>query len=469
MRMKVCAILLIIVNLVFLQTISAFNYVKKEEFSSVIKARDKDSFISPDKRVLALSDLYSVYVNNEEVAVFNYYKNEKLIDESYILQTTTNNHWIQLVADGDEKISLKIKVKGLDLSDGMISLQGLECDASVENGYAIINIDKSNQRGMIIFDGNEEEPFFIFIDTPIDYTAENVVVFKGYNRGNYVLPQSINIVVLPLGSYYVGNIRSNHDFKVIGHGIISQEGILHSSYEEGDDNALKCNISSDNKAKMQINGITSIEPSLYQFWAWPCDGIKYEQVKCFGFQYESDSFIGQEIIDCFSKANDDHIKLYHSNIVVKNLTTYLQGNGNVFQFGWGNYGSRENIDIDGVILLRDLNKSNLAHVRSFINWRKPDYDINIGSVHINNIKAFDEVKLFLSIVQNQPVSTPSLSDFKIENVELLKGIKYPFQIIGNDKLQVEISNLEIKGKKIMKEDLSSYINQMSTGKIHLME
>ena len=350
----------------------SFGYVNRIAFNKVLNERDHDLYILSSDRVLGLSPLYHIFHKTDELAVFHYVPDQTIYQDPYITSTTTNNHWIQLVMSDSEKVTINIEVQGMPLQKNSVDIINMEADYAYRDGNLFLTIHKTNQKGMVIFNGNEKDPLFIFVDKPIIKSDENnSQSFEGYHRGNFILPQSIQKVNIPLGSYFVGTIYSDHDFEVSGHGIISQEGTKHSKYVTGANNPIKCNIIAGGNAKMKINNITSIEPAMYHFWAWPGKDCEYESVKAFSFQYETDAFIGTRITNCFTKVNDDNVKLYLSDIIVRNLTVYMQGNGSVFQFGWGDYGSRSNILVENITLLRDLNLKDIRYVRSFINWKVP--------------------------------------------------------------------------------------------------
>jgi hypothetical protein len=62
-----------------------------------------------------------------------------------------------------------------------------------------------------------------------------------------------------------------------------------------------------------------------------------DNVKLFGYSYNNDGIVAGDhslIENSFLKVNDDHIKLYHDHIHVRNCTFYVQNNGAVFQFAW---------------------------------------------------------------------------------------------------------------------------------------
>lgn len=450
------------------------NYISKKDFEKVLSERNKDTSLNDSLKVFDISKKYKAYVGDEEIVVFNYYKNSNVIKNNYIWETTTNNHWVQLILDNDEDKVLEIlSYDGREISSSNTKVVGMDSiPISFKNNKMIIKLTGGiTRRGMIIINGNENEPFFVFVDKPVDFIkTDSTIVFEGYNKGTYIVPSSINKIHIPLGSYYRGNIISNHDIEVSGFGIISQEGIKHTSYEEGEDNPIKCNVSvRGEKTKMKVNGITSIEPAMYHFWVWPGYRTVYERVKSFSFLFETDAYIGTDIIDCFSKVNDDHVKLYISDIRVERLYTYLQGNGHSFQFGWGDYGSRKNIKISDVIVYRDLNNlSECKYVRSFINWRKPDFSNIIEDVCFDNIKFYGPVRSFL-IIDNDGKpwkSNPVIRNFVIRNVFLIKEPYCTFKL-ENSSFQIEMENFYLNNKKITSDYLKRFISEKSINNFEL--
>lgn len=460
--------LLILVLELHLQSIVCKNYVTKNDFEKILTERNNDKSLDDSLKVFGISQLYKAFVDREEIVVFNYYKNSNVIKKNYIWETTTNNHWVQLVLEKGENIVLEISCHGdKRISQSKTKIVGMDGEIiSFTDNKMIIKVKGgTTRRGMVIINGNESEPLFVFIDEPIGFTkTDSTMVFEGYNNGTYVVPSYINKIHIPLGAYYRGNIISEHDIEILGMGIISQEGIKHTSYEEGEDNPIKCNVSvRGDKTKMKIKGITSIEPAMYHFWVWPGYGTVYEDVKSFSFLYETDAYIGSDIIDCFSKVNDDHIKLYISDIRVKRFYTYLQGNGHSFQFGWGNYGSRKKIRVNDVTVYRDLNNlSECKYVRSFINWRKPDFPNIIEDVCFDNIKFYGPVRSFLVIDNdgNQWKSNPIIKDFIIKNVFLNKR-PYCKMKLENSSFSIELENFNLMNENVTSKNLKDLISEKS--------
>lgn len=459
---------ILLVLLFQIQNIIGINYVLKNDFEKILAERNNDLSLDDSLKVFGISNLYKANVDEEEIVVFNYYKNSNVIQNNYIWRTTTNNHWIQLVLGNNEDKVLELSLcDEAFISPSNTKVVGMDgIPISFENNKMIIKITGGvTRRGMVIINGNENEPLFVFVDEPVDFIkTDSTVVFEGYNKGTYIVPSSIKKIHIPLGSYYRGNIISQHDIEVSGMGIISQEGIKHTSYEEGEDNPIKCNVSvRGENTKMKVIGLTSIEPAMYHFWVWPGYGTVYDRVKSFSFLYETDAYIGTDIVDCFSKVNDDHVKLYISNIKVERFYTYMQGNGHSFQFGWGDYGSRRNIRINDVIVYRDLNNLNeCKYVRSFINWRKPDFPNIIEDVCFDNIKFHGPVRSFFVIDNdgNSWKSNPVIRDFVIRNVYFTEE-PYCFLKFENSSFHVEIENFYLKNRKISSENLKRFISENS--------
>lgn len=466
--MKYIKLLLVLAFFSLCHPIIGADYVTKLDFQNLLSERDRDRSLHDSLKVFGLSDLYSVHVDNKDIAVYSYYKNHHIISLDYIWKTTTNNHWIQLALGETESKTIEISCsKNANLSKSNTEIVGLDgMPISFVNNKLVLTIEGGRtRRGMVIIDGNESEPLFIFIDPHIDRSkGDSTIVFEGYHKGTYVVPPSINKIVIPLGAYYRGNIVSDHDIEVSGLGIISQEGIKHTAYESGKDNAIKCNISvgGDNN-KMVINGITSIEPAMYHFWVWPGHGTEYRNVKSFSFLYETDAYIGTLMQDCFSKVNDDHVKLYMSDIQVEKLYVYQQGNGHVFQFGWGNYGSRSNIHVEDVTVFRDLNRlEECKYVRSFINWRKPDVPLTIKDVTFNHIRFHGPLRSFL-VMDNDGKpwkSKPEIRNFAITNVSFYQ-MPHCKMKLENPLFHVRLENFYRKNEEIPKEQLKDFISEKS--------
>jgi len=174
-------------------------YTSRQYFQEVLNQRDQDSTISCSERVLGLSSMYRIFCGIDELAVYNYFPDQSINQDLYITSTITNNHWIQLVMQEGEITTLKIEVKETKLQAQQVQLINMLADSNYRDGHLFLTIRKTNQKGMIVFNGIEKEPLFIFVDTPITrYDEKNSKRFEGYHRGNYILPEAVQKVYIPL-------------------------------------------------------------------------------------------------------------------------------------------------------------------------------------------------------------------------------------------------------------------------------
>jgi hypothetical protein len=143
---------------------------------------------------------------------------------------------------------------------------------------------------------------------------------------------------------------SAHNSKSItirGRGILSGERVLHPS-QAADDKALVNLCGSD----ITVEGVTFVNPPTYAlsinaFWNTGCGGdgagggagrgVQISNVKVIAWYFLTDGvFAGRDAIieDSFFKVNDDAIKIFQSNTLVRRCTVWQLDNGQCFMMSW---------------------------------------------------------------------------------------------------------------------------------------
>lgn len=197
----------------------------------------------------------------------------------------------------------------------------------------------------------------------LDDTDAEVLYFGPgtyFMTGQYhaVLPEQVRWVYLAPGAYVKGAFRFFHDtqkaYKVTGHGVLSGEQYVYeadtnNNYEHlsGMSNCHESCVkmlqfaSSDKQQHLDLQGITVAEPPYHSFvvygneqrFSMSVEG--YKQVGSWYWQTDGiELYDGSTMKNTFFNANDDVLKMYHSNVHVKNTVVWKNENGPVIQWGW---------------------------------------------------------------------------------------------------------------------------------------
>ncbi|MCZ6674921.1 MAG: immunoglobulin domain-containing protein [Verrucomicrobia bacterium] len=219
--------------------------------------------------------------------------------------------------------------------------------ATIEDGKAYLTIHAPNRYLYLVINGNKEHPLFLFVD-PLEENppsnGDEGVLYYGpgiHDIGkNFTLPENIHTVYIALGAYLKGSIFANgrSDISVRGRGILSGE-----SY--GLDSEVNAAIHFDGLGTNQlIEGITSIRSLKYHIISRGT--LTTRNVKCLSYNTTTDGIVAgvNSLIEhSFFKVNDDVIKLYYDNQIVRDIVVYHQTNSPVFEFGWSGQESKNSL------------------------------------------------------------------------------------------------------------------------------
>jgi hypothetical protein len=199
--------------------------------------------------------------------------------------------------------------------------------------------------------------------THLNSVTEEIIYFRPgtYSMGSRyhaVLPENVKWVYLAPGAYVKGAFRFFHStqglYKVTGHGVLSGEEYVYEADTRNNydhlDGASNCHDtcvkmlqfeSSDAQQYLDLHGVTINEPPYHSFvvygneerfqmrvenykqvgsWTWQTDGIEL--------------YRGSTMKDTFFNANDDVLKMYHSDVTIDNTVIWKNENGPVIQWGW---------------------------------------------------------------------------------------------------------------------------------------
>lgn len=179
-----------------------------------------------------------------------------------------------------------------------------------------------------------------------------------------VLPENVKWVYLAPGAYLKGAFRFLHDtqsqYKVTGLGVLSGEQYV---YEADTTNGYQHNVndnchvtcvkmlqfeSSNAEQTLDLQGITINEPPYHSFVTYAHEGTtevsverfhmnveNYKQVGSWYWQTDGiELYGGSSMKNTFFHANDDVLKMYHSDVTIENTVIWKNENGPVIQWGW---------------------------------------------------------------------------------------------------------------------------------------
>ncbi len=290
---------------------------------------------------------------------------------------------------------------------------------------------------------------FTYAGSPNIQTAQ-------YDR--YEVPNDVDVVYIEEGAVLKGTIHTasgrSKPLVITGRGIIMGNGALVSGTSGIPYNALEINDGSGHI----IEGITSISPRHFNIRM--SDNSLISNVKMFGYNANIDGIVagtGSVIENCYSKVNDDHVKLYNNNITVRNCCYYEQTNGGLFQFAWNSIKPGSNCLVDNCEILAweagcgdpKLGQGGVA--RSFINLRSTDAGTAGTNNTFRNIYIQGQMVRFVCINGLYDGSKPvSITNTKLENIIIeKKPSNYSWLYTGSPHaLSFSFKNVTIAGQKL---------------------
>ncbi|GAA1850236.1 glucodextranase DOMON-like domain-containing protein [Myceligenerans crystallogenes] len=251
------------------------------------------------------------------------------------------------------------------------------------------------------------------VDDLDDVTEEIVYFGPGtYYMGadhHAVLPENVRWVYLAPGAYVKGAFRFPHEtqpeLKVTGLGVLSGEQYV---YEADTSHGYQHNVtdnchvtcvkmlqfeSSNTQQTLDLQGVTINEPPYHSFVVYAHEGDtevgvenfrmnveNYKQVGSWYWQTDGiELYDGGRMRNTFFHANDDVLKMYHSDVAVENTVIWKNENGPVVQWGWTPR------DIDGVT----VTNTDVIHNRMY--WKDVKYNTCVfnSSSHWQDMGATD--------------------------------------------------------------------------------
>jgi hypothetical protein len=237
------------------------------------------------------------------------------------------------------------------------------------------------------------------VDNLHTITSEIVYFRPGiyYMPWNYhaKLPARVKWIYLAPGAYVKGAFQFMDDsigvYKMTGFGVLSGEKYV---YEPDTDNyymhrvAPNCHgscvkllrlQSSNMQQYLDLQGVTFSEPPYHSFVVYGNEDTMQMRVENFkqvgGWYWQTDGlelYTNGSMKNTFFHANDDVLKIYHSNLSIENTVIWKNENGPVIQWGWSprnmsNVSVRDTYVIHNKMYWTDV-KTNTCIVNASPHW-----------------------------------------------------------------------------------------------------
>ncbi|GAB6166497.1 hypothetical protein JCM19992_24970 [Thermostilla marina] len=296
------------------------------------------------------------------------------------------------------------------------------------------DIDRPGQFS-VEFENPPKHPLLVFANppetSPCDRAASDVLYFgPGVHVPGDIEVATGQTVYLARGAYVKGRIvgRNAHRVQIRGRGILSGETYPHRT---GHLISLK-----GNSDDVLIEGITLVASP--QFFIVTGNRSVIRNVKMMGWYFNTDGVgtgANSLVEQCFFKCNDDAVKLYCSNMIVRECVIWQMENGAPFQISW-------NMNVDN----QGFHVSNIDIIRVEHEWNNENeavFDsIHGGAAHMRDY-LFENIRIEnahwrlinLTIQKNEFAHSPSLgriSDLVFRNIEVTSPMSQPNTIRGFD-------------------------------------
>ncbi|WP_024462122.1 RICIN domain-containing protein [Marinimicrobium sp. LS-A18] len=267
-------------------------------------------------------------------------------------------------------------------------------------------------------------------------------------------------VYLAPGAYVKGAFRfkspSSGLFKVTGYGVLSGEQYIYEAdtnngYNHLDQNSSNCHVScvkmlqfesGSGQQHLDLQGITINEPPYHSFvvygqedrftmrvnnykqvgsWVWQTDGIEL--------------YAGSTMHNAFFHANDDVLKMYHSDVSVYDTVIWKGENGPVIQWGW------DHRNLNNIL----VKNTDVIHSRLYWRDEKTNFCIINASPHWNGAGSNGGYR----------VSGMTIEDINVEGMTMC-AIRI-YSLVSIDSEAIRIKNLHIDQWNDL--DSSAHVNR----------
>jgi len=370
----------------------------------------------------------------------------------------------------NSKTGEKYSEKNIELVNK--TLKGVRVD--FKSGAMLIKVDNAKTQLFVRLKNDPGNPLNIFADpakdSPIPVNAK-VFRFEASDKpyvqsaeyDRFTVPNDVDVVYIEDGALVKGTIHTAKDrkrpLKLMGQGmVIGNGGILH-----GPANIPYNSVVLTKGVGNSIEGITVMKSRHFSMDIGEKGHI--DNVKLFGYAYNNDGFVAGDsslIENCFLKVNDDHIKLYHDDVIVRNCVFYVQTNGAVFQFAWNRIdpGDRCLVENCEVVACEFENcgdpvqsEGGLAHC--FVSLREAQEEGKLlDGCTIRNILIQGQLQRFIGL-NGYTYKGVTVNDLKLENIAVENEPKKQSWVYTKDSnpMEVTFKNVIFGKRGINKDDI----------------
>lgn len=401
-------------------------------------------WVYPGAHASFKSDVYEVVVmQGDNVDTSFVYKDANTFTDKKGSMTDFN-HWTTF--SFSETVTVKIKKLSGSISSCKIYPLIDSILPAINDNEVTFTLNKPAKL-FVELNGMYEHPLFVFGDAPEtnipDKNASNVVWYGPgvHTIGQKAPLQSNKIYYFEGGSYVKGSFYGSNisNVKFLGRGILSGIDIPHCGYSSCGFDGVAIHLNNGGSNQL-IDGITLTNSSSYLVLSR--GQITCRNMKGFGWWYETDGFGAGDnslIEDCFFKVNDDVVKLYPKNMVVKNLVIYQQMNGAPFQYAWsGQSGQNGKISDIDIIACEVTGSSLWTSNKALVNMRN-GVGNNVSGFVFDGIRADKNICSLIGIN-----TTGSCSNITIKNVTV-KGRQLYSSYLKGTVSGIKIENVVING------------------------
>jgi hypothetical protein len=327
----------------------------------------------------------------------------------------------------------------------------------IEGNSVAFDLDRP-RKVSVEFDDDTTHPMLVFAN-PLEggspQQGDRGVMHFGpgvHDVGEALDIPSDTTVYLAGGAYVKGRLRSRNarNVRISGRGVLSGE-----NFEQGSEHLIRFR----GVENVVIEGITLVNSPHYNVWL---DGSNHtvRNVKMIGWYFSTDGVsTGYRglVEDCFFKVNDDAVKLYVSEMTVKDCVIWQMENGAPFQISWNMPSDNSGFHVSNIDVIRvehqwdnkneavfDAIHGGRAHMSDYLfeDIRIENADWRLFYITIDKNEFADSSKgmgrisnlVFRNISATGPMRRPSVikgwdADHRVSNV-LFENVKIGGRIIS---------------------------------------
>jgi hypothetical protein len=311
--------------------------------------RPAELVVYPGPSGIQPSDQYAVTVS----------QNGKMLESfAYIVYAQWRTNKSKTTSWTTFSFSGKVKVKVTKLqgtfSNCRILPSSYGIQPSIHGNSVIFELDRPRKIALD-FDNDITHPMLVFAD-PLEENIPgqqdpNVIYFGPgvHDIGADFEIKADQTVYLAGGAYVKGSFISHEASNIVirGRGILSGE-----DFGKGGDHLI--DLGGHGTRNKLIEGITLVNSPHYNIWTRGSGNV-IRNVKMIGWYFSTDGVAaGRDSLveDCFFKVNDDALKLYWSNMVVRDCVIWQMENGAPFQISWNMPGENSGFHVHNIDVIR---------------------------------------------------------------------------------------------------------------------